>query len=157
MGALATIMLAGLLTAIPQSDPAPTRLVDAVSLLRQSAAGIQVTLGPPVRTRAVPPGDFQLPMGGYARLYRHHGATIDVDFANERSTTIRVSFLHSAAAPRTYEAALEAIGLRADSPPDLARRSFHEWQSLDGYVVQVVADASADHIDAVVLSLEATR
>jgi hypothetical protein len=156
MGTLATIMLAGLLTAIPQPDGTPTRLVDAVSLLRQSAAGIQMALGAPVRTKAVPPGDFQLPMGGYSRMYRFHDATIDVDFANERSTTVRVSFLAPAVAPRTYEAALEVVGLRADSPPDLARRSFHEWQSRDGYVVQVVADPSADHIDAVVLSLDST-
>ena len=156
MGTLVTIMLAGLLTSIPQSDAAPTRLLDAVSLLRQSASGIQVALGPPVRTTTVPAGDFQLPMGGYSRLYQHHDATIDVDFANERSTTVRVSFSDSAAAPRTYAAALEAVGLRADSPPDLTRRSFREWKSLDGYVVQVVADPSADHIDVVVLSVDAT-
>ena len=156
MGAFATIMLAGLLTAIPQSDEAPTCLVDAVSLLQQSAAGLQVALGPPVRSRAVPAGDFQLPMGGYSRLYQRHDATIDVDFAEERSTTVRVSFLDSAAAPKTYEAALEAVGLRSDVPPDLVRRSFHEWQSLDGYVVQVVADPSAHHIDVVVLSVYST-
>ena len=156
MGAFATIMLAGLLTAIPQSDESPTRLVNAVSLLRQSAAGIQATLGAPVHTRAVPVGDFQLPNGGFAHLYQRPDATIDVDFANERSTMVRVSFLGSAGAPRTYEAALEAVGLRSDAPADLVRRSFHEWHRLDGLVVQVLADPSADHIDVVVLSIDAT-
>ncbi len=157
MSTFATIMLAGLLTtAIPQSGDSPTRLVDAVSLLRQSAAGIQVTLGRPVRTRSVPPGDFQLPKGGYSRLYQRHDATIDVDFASGRSTTVRVSFLDSPVAPKTYKAALEAVGLRSDYPPDLVRRSFHEWQSLDGYVVQVVATPGADHIETVVLSVYPT-
>jgi len=156
MGTFAAFMLAGLLTATPQSDQASTRFVDAVPLLRQSAAGIQATLGPPVRTQAVPPGDFQLPMGGYSRLYQRHDATIDVDFANEHSTTVRVSFLNSLVAPKTYKAALEAVGLRTDSPPDLETRSFHEWQSLDGYVVQIVAAPGADHIEIVVLSVGST-
>jgi hypothetical protein len=156
MGTFATIMLAGLLTAIPQSDGSSARLVDAVSLLRQSAAGIQATLGAPVRTRAVPAGDFQLPQGGYAHLYQRHDATIDVDFANERSTRVRVSFLDAAGAPRTYEAALEAVGLRSDAPADLVRRSFQEWHRLDGLVVQVLADPGANHIDEVVVSVDAT-
>ncbi len=156
MGTFATIMLAGLLIGIPQSEETPTRLVDAASLLRQSAAGVQATLGAPVRTRAVPAGDFLLPKGGYAHLYQRHDATIDVDFANERSTTVRVSFPEGAGAPRTYEAALRAVGLRSDAPANLVRRSFHEWRDLDGYVVQVVADPSADHIAEVVLSVAST-
>jgi len=85
-------------------------------------------------------------------LYFDH----DVDFANEHSTTVRVSFLNSLVAPKTYKAALEAVGLRTDSPPDLETRSFHEWQSLDGYVVQIVAAPGADHIEIVVLSVGST-
>ena len=157
MGTFAAFMLAGLLTATPRSDQASTRFVDAVPLSRQSAAEeFRRLLGRPSARRPCRPGDFQLPMGGYSRLYQRHNATIDVDFANEHGATVRVSFLNSLVAPKTYKAALEAVGLRTDSPPDLETRSFHEWQSLNGCVVQIVAAPGADHIEIVVLSVGST-
>jgi hypothetical protein len=100
------------------------------------------------------PGDFHLPDGGTSRVYAGHGTRIDIDFEQERSTTVVIAFPDAAVVPRTYEAALEAVNLRSGPRPDMVRRDRREWHNLDGYFVRVIdAYPTLDHIDAIVLSV----
>lgn len=154
MRGIAELLLVGLLAAVPEPLAATQPIIDGATVLQQSPAAIQASLGRPIRTKVVPPGDFQLPKGGTLRVYTAHGTRIDVDFEEERSTTVAIAFADPAAAPRSYEAALEAVNLRSSSPPALIRRDRREWRTLDGYFVQVIAAYPAlDHIDTIVLSV----
>jgi hypothetical protein len=154
MRGLAELLLLGLLAGMPAPARATPPIIDAPTVLQQSPAAIQATLGRPIRTKTVPPGDFQLPDGGTSRVYAGHGAWIDIDFEQERSTTLVIVFPDAAAAPRTYEAALEAVNLRSGPRPDMVLRDRREWHNLDGYFVRVIAAyPTLDHIDAIVLSV----
>jgi hypothetical protein len=154
MRTLAKLLVLGLLAFTPELAGAAPPILDAPAVLQRSPAAVQATLGRPIRTRTVPPGDFQLPAGGSSRAYGAHGTRIDVDFENERSTTVVIAFPDAAVAPRTYEAALEAINLPSGPRPDLIRRDRREWHDLGGYFVQVIAAyPGLDRIDAIILSV----
>jgi len=129
-------------------------IVDGAAVLQQSPVEIEASLGQPVRSRAVPPGDFRLPAGGTWRVYRERGLRIDVDFERERSTTVMIEFPDRAIAPRTYEAALEAVNLPSSPPPDLVTRDSREWHNLRGYFVRVIAAyPTLDRIETIILSV----
>ena len=129
-------------------------IVDGAAVLQQSPVEIEASLGQPVRSRAVPPGDFRLPAGGTSRVYRERGLRIDVDFERERSTMVMIEFPDRAIAPRTYEAALEAVNLPSSPPPDLVTRDSREWHNLQGYFVRVIAAyPTLDRIDTIILSV----
>ena len=82
------------------------------------------------------------------------GLRIDVDFERERSTTVMIEFPDRAIAPRTYEAALEAVNLPSGPPPDLVTRDSREWHNLQGYFVRVIAAYPAlDRIETIILSV----
>jgi len=154
MRGLAELLFLGLLAATPEQAGATPPIIDAPTVLQRSPATIQATLGRPIRTKTVPAGDFHLPEGGTSRLYAGHGTRIDIDFEKERSTTVVIVFPDAAVAPRTYEAALEAVNLRSGPRPDVIRRDRREWHNLDGYFVRVIAAyPTLDHIDAIVLSI----
>ena len=129
-------------------------IVDGSAVLRQTPADLQALLGQPVRSRRVPPGDFRLPGGGMSRVYRGQGTRIDVDFEQERSTTVMIEFPDRAIAPRTYEEALEAVNLPYDPLPDFATHDSQEWHDLQGYFVRVIAASPAlERIDTIILSV----
>ena len=129
-------------------------IIDGSAVLRQSPADLQALLGQPVRSRRVPPGDFRLPQGGMSRVYRGQGARIDVDFEQERSTTVMIEFRDRSIAPRTYEEALEAVNLPYDPLPDFATHDSQEWHGLQGYFVRVIAASPAlERIDTIILSV----
>jgi hypothetical protein len=153
MRGLAELLLLGLLAGTPdRAGTAP--IIDAPTMLQQSPAAIQATLGRPIRTKAVPSGDVHLPAGGISRIYAGHGTRIDIDFEKERSTTVVIVFPDATVAPRTYESALEAVNLPSGPRPDLIRRDRREWHNLEGYSVRVIAAyPTLDHIDAIVLSV----
>ena len=154
MRGLAELLLIGLLAGMPEGAGAEPVIIDGPTVLQRSPAAIQATLGRPIRTKAVPPGDFRLPEGGTSRVYGGHGTRIDIDFEKERSTTVVIAFPDAAMAPRTYEAALEAVNLPSGPRPDLVRRDSREWHNLDGYFVKVIAAyPTLDHIDAIILSV----
>lgn len=154
MRTLARILVLGLLAFTPEPAAAAPPIIDAPAVLQRSPAAVQAALGRPLRTRTVPPGDFQLPAGGASRAYGAPGTRIEVDFENERSTTVVIAFPDAAVAPRTYEAALEAINLPSGPRPDLIRRDRREWRDLGGYFVQVIAAyPGLDRIDAIILSV----
>lgn len=154
MRRLAGLLFLGLLTAMPEGAGATPPIIDGPTVLERSPAAIQATLGRPIRTKAVPPGDFHLPEGGTSRVYAGRGTRIDIDFERERSTTVIVAFPDAATAPKTYEAALEAVNLPSGPRPDLIGRDRREWHNLDGYFVQVIAAyPTLDHIDAIILSV----
>lgn len=153
MNGLMELLLLGLLAAAPEQAGA-TPIIDGPTVLQRSPAAVQATLGRPIRTKAVPSGDVHLPDGGTSRVYAGHGTRIDIDFEKERSTTVVIVFPDVTMAPRTYEAALEAVNLPSGPAPDLIRRDRREWHSLEGYFVRVIAAyPSLDHIDAIVLSV----
>jgi hypothetical protein len=147
------LLLLGLLVATP-AQAGTTRIIDGPTVLQRSPAAVQATLGRPIRTKAVPSGDVHLPEGGTSRVYAGHGMRIDVDFEQDRSTTIVIAFPDITMAPRTYEAALEAVNLPSGPAPDLIRRDRREWRNLEGYFVRVIAAyPTLDRIDAIVLSV----
>ncbi|MGH7398818.1 MAG: hypothetical protein ACRELW_14885 [Candidatus Rokuibacteriota bacterium] len=145
------LLVVGLLVAVPAAAPAAALILDGPTVLQQSPTAIQASLGRPVRAKTVPPGDFLLPEGGVWRSYGGHGMRIDVDFERDRSTTVVIDFPDDAIAPRTFEAALEAINLPSCPRPDLVMRDSREWHNLHGYYVRVVA--SRDRIDSIILSV----
>lgn len=155
MRGIAELLFLGLITTMPDGAGATTPILDGPTVLEQSPAAIQASLGRPVRTKTVPPGDFRLPKGGMARVYTGRGTQIDVDFVEERSTTVVVAFPDASVAPKTYEAALEAVNLRPGPPADVVSRDSREWHGLGGYYfVRVIAAYPAlDHIDAIILSI----
>jgi hypothetical protein len=154
MRRLAELLFLGLLAGMPEGAGAAPAIIDGSTVLQRSPAAIQATLGRPIRTKAVPPGDFLLPEGGTSRVYAGHGAQIAIDFEKERSTTVVIAFPAAARAPRTYEAALEAVNLPSGPRPDLVRRDSREWHDLEGYFVRVIAAYPAlDHIDTIILSI----
>jgi hypothetical protein len=154
-GAPLTGLLAlGLLAVTSGSTASAGAMLDASTILQQSPTAIRAFLGQPVRTRAVAPGDFQLPDGGTSRAYDGRGVRIDIDFEAERSTTAVIAFPDAALAPRSYEAALEAVNLPPGPRPDLVRHDSREWHNLEGYFVRVIAAYPAlDRIDAIILSV----
>ena len=138
MRGLAELFLIGLMAATPEwAGAAP--LIDAPTVLQRSPAAIQGTLGRPVRIKGVPSGDVYLPDGGTSRAYDGRGTRFDIDFEKERSTTVVIAFPDVTVAPKTYEAALEAVNLPSGVRPDLVRRDRREWHNLDGYFVRVIA------------------
>ena len=154
MRGFAGLLFIGMLAIVPDRAGATPPIIDGPTVLERSPAAIQASLGRPIRTKTVPPGDFQLPEGGTLRVYAGHGTRIDVDFEKERSTTVVVAFPDAATAPKTYEAALEAVNLPSGPRPDLVRRDSREWHNLDGYFVKVIAAyPTLDHIDAIILSV----
>lgn len=155
MRGLAELVLLGVLATTPAQAEATQPVIDAPTVLERSPAAIQASLGRPVRTQAVPRGDFRMPEGGTARVYAAPGTRIDVDFEQERATTVVVAFFDIATAPKTYEAALAAVNLRPGPAPALVRRDSREWHHLEGhYFVRVIAAYPAlDHIDAIILSV----
>jgi hypothetical protein len=129
-------------------------VVDGPAMLRQSPMELEVSLGAPVRSRAVSPGDFLLPDGGTWRIYRRPGAQIDVDFEGERSTTVTIGFRDAAIAPRTYEEALEVVNLPTGLRPDLVTRDARDWRDLRGYYVRVTAAyPTLDRIETIIVSV----
>jgi hypothetical protein len=153
MGTLVELLALGLLAGMPEGAGA-TPVIDGPTVLQRSPAAIQATLGRPTRTKAVPSGDVHLPDGGTSRVYAGRGMQIDIDFEKERSTTVVIVFPDVTVAPKTYEAALEAVNLPSGPAPDLIRRDRREWHNLDGYFVRVIAAYPAlDHIDTIVLSV----
>lgn len=153
MRGLAGLLLVGLLAATAERAET-TPIIDGPTVLQRSPAAIQASLGRPIRTKAVPSGDVHLPDGGTSRVYGGPGTRIDIDFENERSTTVVIVFPDITVAPRTYEAALEAVNLPSGARPDLIRRDHREWHNLDGYFVRVIAAYPAlDRIDTIVLSV----
>jgi hypothetical protein len=153
MQGLMELLLLGLLVATP-AQAGTTRIIDGPTVLQRSPAAVQATLGRPIRTKAVLSGDVHLPEGGTSRVYAGHGMRIDVDFEQDRSTTIVIAFPDITMAPRTYEAALEAVNLPSGPAPDLIRRDRREWRNLEGYSVRVIAAyPTLDRIDAIVLSV----
>lgn len=153
MRGLAELLLLGLLAGAPaRAGAAP--IIDGPTILRQSPAAIQATLGRPLRTKTVPSGDVHLPEGGTSCVYAGHGTRIDIDFEKDRSTTVVIAFADITTAPRTYEAALEAVNLPFGPRPDLVGRDRREWHNLAGYHVRVIAAyPTLDRIDAIVLSV----
>ena len=153
MRGLVELLLLGLVATTPEQVGAAP-IIDGPTVLQRSPAAIQASLGRPIRTRAVAPGDFHLPEGGTSRVYDGPGARIDIDFEKERSTTVTIAFPDIDAAPRTYEAALRAVNLPSGPRPDVIGRDHREWHNLDGYFVRVIAAyPTLDHIDAVILSV----
>ena len=151
---LVGLLVLGALAASSTAGTAGAPILDGPAVLHQSPAAIQAALGSPMRTRMVPPGDFLLPDGGIWRAYGGRDLRIDVDFQRERSTTVVIEFPDGAIAPRTYEAALEAINLPSSSGPDLVTRDSREWHNLHGYFVRVIASYPArDRIDTIILSV----
>jgi hypothetical protein len=151
---VAGLLALGLLSLTSASPAAAGAMLDASVILQQSPAAVRTFLGQPVRTQAVGPGDFQLPEGGTARAYDGRGVRVDIDFEAERSTTAVIAFPDPALAPRTYEAALEAVNLPPGPQADLVRRDSREWHNLGGYFVRVIAAYPAlDRIDAIILSV----
>jgi hypothetical protein len=129
-------------------------VVDGPAMLRQSPVEIEASLGRPVRSRTVSPGDFLLPDGGTSRIYRRPGAQIDVDFERERSTTVTIGFPDASTAPRTYDEALEMVNLPTGLGPDLVRRDGRDWRDLRGYHVRVIAAYPAlDRIETIIVSV----
>lgn len=153
MRGLAELLLLGLLVTTPaQAGPAP--IIDGPTVLQVSPAAVQAALGRPIRIKAVPSGDVHLPDGGTSRVYAGHGARIDIDFEKDRSTTVVIAFPDGTTAPRSYEAALQAVNLPSGPAPDLIRRDRREWHNLEGYFVRVIAAyPTLDRIDAIVLSV----
>ncbi len=142
----------GLAPGVASAETPPAAIVDGSAVLRQSPAEIEASLGQPVRSRAVPPGDFRLPAGGTWRVYDGRGMRIDVDFERERSTTVMIEFPDRAIAPRTYEAALEAVNLPSGPPPDRVTRDSREWHNLEGYFVRLIAAyPTLDRIETIIL------
>jgi hypothetical protein len=136
------------------SATSPLPIVDGPAVLQRSPAEIQMSFGQPVRTKAVPAGDFRLPEGGIWRVYRGAGTRLDIDFERERSTTVMIAFPDRATAPRSYEEALAAVNLPSGPPPDLVMRDSREWSNLRGYFVRVIAAyPELDRIDAIILSV----
>src|SRR5512134_722393 len=88
MRGLAELVLLGVLATTPAQAEATQPVIDAPTVLERSPAAIQASLGRPVRTQAVPRGDFRMPEGGTARVYAAPGTRIDVDFEQERATTV---------------------------------------------------------------------
>ncbi|HET9855343.1 MAG TPA: hypothetical protein VFR53_09810 [Methylomirabilota bacterium] len=153
MRGLVELLLIGLMAAAPERAGAAP-IIDAPTVLQRSPAAIQATLGRPVRIKTVPSGDVHLPDGGTSRVYDGRGTRIDIDFEKERSTTVVIAFPDVTLAPRTYEAALEAVNLPSRARPDLVRRDSREWHDLDGCFVRVIAAYPAlDRIDAIILSV----
>jgi hypothetical protein len=147
------LLLLGVLAGTPERAAAAP-IIDGPTVLQRSPAAIQATLGRPIRTTAVPSGDVHLPEGGTSRVYAGHGMRIDIDFEKERSTTVVIVFPDITTAPKTYEAALQAVNLPTGPAPDLVRRDHREWHNLEGYFVRVIAAyPTLDHIDAIVLSV----
>jgi len=136
------------------AEAPPAAIVDGSAVLRQSPAEIEASLGQPVRSRAVPPGDFRLPAGGTWRVYRGRGLRIDVDFEREHSTTVMIEFPDRAIAPKTFDEALEAVNLPSGPQPDLVTRDSREWHNLQGYFVRVIAAYPAlDRIETIIVSV----
>lgn len=157
-GSLAVLALLvidpGTAAGVASAEAPQGAIVDGAAVLRQSPVEIEASLGQPVRSRPVPPGDFRLPAGGTSRVYRGRGMRIDVDFERERSTTVMIEFPDRAIAPRTYEAALEAVNLPSSPPPDLVTRDSREWHNLRGYFVRVIsAYPTLDRIETIILSV----
>lgn len=154
MGRFVALLFLGLLAGMPEPTGAASLVIDGAGILQQSPASVQVSLGRPLRVIAVPPGDVHLPEGGISRVYAGNGTRIDIDFEKERSTTVLVAFPDAATAPKTYEAALEAVNLPSGPRAQLVRRDHREWHNLQGYFVRVIAAyPTLDHIDAIILSI----
>jgi hypothetical protein len=155
MGRIVELVVLGLMIAMPGLAGATPPIIDGPAVLERSPAAIQASLGRPVRTKSVPPGDFRLSQGGMLRLYTVRGIQIDVEFEGEQSTTMVVAFSDAPVAPKTYEAALEAVNLRPGPRPDVVSRDSREWHGLAGhYFVRVIAAYPAiDHIDAIIVSI----
>jgi hypothetical protein len=150
----AVLLLIGLMAAVTPAQAEAAPLIDAPTVLQRSPAAIQAALGRPVRIKVVPSGDVHLPAGGTSHVYDGRGTRIDIDFEMERSTTVVIAFPDVTVAPKTYEAALEAVNLPPGARPDLVRRDSREWHNLDGYFVRVIAAYPAlDHIDEIILSV----
>jgi hypothetical protein len=144
----------GIAPEVASAEAPRAAIVDGAAVLQQSPVEIEASLGQPVRSRAVPPGDFRLPAGGTWRVYRGRGLQIDVDFELERSTTVMIEFPDRAIAPRTYEEALEAVNLPSNPPPDRVTRDSREWHNLEGYFVRLIAAyPTLDRIDTIILSV----
>ena len=153
-GVLVVLALLIIGSGIASAEAPRPAIVDGAAVLQQSPVEIEASLGQPVRSRAVPPGDFRLPAGGTWRVYRGRGLQIDVDFERERSTTVMIEFPDRAIAPRTYEEALEAVNLPANPPPDRVTRDSREWHNLEGYFVRLIAAyPTLDRIDTIILSV----
>jgi hypothetical protein len=155
MHGLVGLLVIGTMALLSAPALATPPIIDGPTVLERSPAAVQASLGLPVRTRTVARGDFHLPEGGMLRVYTGRGTEIDVDFERERSTTVVVAFPDTDVAPRTYEAALEAINLRPGPPADVVGRDRREWHALEGqYFVRVIAAYPAlDRIDAIILSI----
>ena len=154
-GVLIGALVVALLKTTPPAWAASAHVVvDGPALLQQSPAQIEVSCGQPVRTKAVPPGDFRLPEGGIWRVYRGPEAQLDIDFDRERSTTVMIAFPDRSTAPRSYAEALAAVNLPSSRQPDLVMRDSREWHDLQGYFVRVIAAYPAlDRIDSIILSV----
>ena len=148
------LMVAFLQTASPVWATSAHIIVDGPAVLEQSPAQIEMSFGQPVRTKAVPPGDFQLPEGGIWRVYRWPGAQLDIDFERGRSTTVMIAFPDRTTAPKSFADALAAVNLPSGTPPDLITRDSREWSNLRGYFVRVIAAYPGfEYIDAIILSV----
>lgn len=67
---------------------------------------------------------------------------------------VMIEFPDRAIAPKTYEAALEAVNLPSGPQPDLVTRDSREWLNLRGYFVRVIAACPArDRIETIILSV----
>src|SRR5262245_11536719 len=90
------LLVLGLLAAsfapLPARAASTAVVLDGPAVLRQSPGEIETSLGAPVRSRTVSPGDFLLPDGGTWRIYQRPGAQIDVDFEGEHATTVTIGF-----------------------------------------------------------------
>ena len=64
MRGLAELLFLGLLAAMPGRAEATPPIIDGPTILERSPAAVQASLGRPIRTQAVPRGDFGLPEGG---------------------------------------------------------------------------------------------
>jgi hypothetical protein len=145
----------GTASGIASAEAPRSAIVDGAAVLQQSPVEIEASLGQPVRSRAVPPGDFRLPEGGTWRVYRERGLRIDVDFERERSTMVMIEFPDRAIAPRTFEEALEAVNLPSSPAPDRVTRDSREWHNLKGYFVRLIAAyPTLDRIDTIILSVQ---
>src|SRR6266545_497124 len=67
MRRIAGLLFLGLMTAMPDRAGATPPIIDGPTVLERSPAAIQASLGEPVRTKTVPPGDFRLRDGGMSR------------------------------------------------------------------------------------------
>ena len=76
MRGLAEVLFLGLLAVVPGRAGATSPIIDGSTVLERSPAAVQASLGRPIRTKAVPPGDFRLPEGGTLRVYAGHGTRI---------------------------------------------------------------------------------